>query len=553
MTPDTSESTYRRLFDRNVAGTWRASLDGEILDCNRAFAELFGFGSPDEARGRPVQGLYAVPQEGEARLERLREEGALEDTELELQRRDGSPVWALESAFLVEDGDGEATAVGTVVDITDRKRLESRMERMGHRDSLTGLPNRRLLLERAAASLSRADRLGERVGLIFLDIARFARVNDAVGREGGDEVLVTAAKRLDSCLRTGGDLVARVGGDEFVALVPDVEVEDDLRRVAERFAHVFREPFRVDGEELELDLRMGLALYPDHGSNVAEVLERADHARFRADADDADGVAIYAPVTGPGPDGGLAREEDLRRALDEGELELHYQPIHGLEGDGPTAAEGLVRWRHPEAGLLRAAEFVPLAQRTDLVAELDEWVLRAAVDQIALWASSGDGPAWASVNLSASTLERPDLPALVDDLLASAEVPGSRLGVEIAERIALREPEGMAETIEALRERDVRVAIDDFGTGQSVLAYLQRYEASILKLDMVLVHQMGREPRDAETVAGIAALAREMGMEVMAEGVETPEQLSRLGEMQVDMAQGHHLGRPAPAEELATG
>ena len=547
---ESSERRYRRLFDRNVAGTFRTSLDGEILECNEAFAEMFGYGSPEEAKGRAVKELYAEPEARGRRMERLREEGALAGVELELRRRDGSPVWVLENSFLVEGEDGESENMGTLVDISDRKRLEDRLERMAHRDSLTGLANRRLLREQGESALARADRMGERVGLVFLDIARFKRVNDTLGHSAGDEVLVMAAKRLESCLRAGGDLVARVGGDEFVALVPEVNREGDVRRVAERFEAAFDEPFQVDGSRLHLDLRMGLAFYPDHGSNFSELLSCADHAMYEADPRSGSGIAIYEAVMGPGPEGGLAREEALRRALAEDELALHYQPIVAAVTGELRGAETLVRWEHPEAGLLDAAEFVPLAERSGLIRQLDEWVLREAVHQLGTWEQAQGGPEWISVNLSASSLSRPDLHSFVCGLLDEAGVPGDRLAIEITERVALRDPEDVARTLRKLRERGVLVAIDDFGTGHAVLAYLRQFVANILKLDMVFVQQMEQEPRDAELVAGIAALGRQLEMEVLAEGVESPGQLERLVEMEVEMAQGYYLGRPAPAEEL---
>ncbi len=547
---ESSERRYRMLFDRNVAGTFRTALDGEILECNQAFAEMFGYGSPEEAEGRPVQELYAESEERARRMDSLQERGALAGVELKLERRDGSPIWVLENSFLVDEGEGEPVNMGTLVDITDRVRLEERLERMAHRDSLTGLPNRRLLREQGQDALSRADRTGERVGVVFLDIARFKRVNDTLGHTAGDEVLVMAAKRMESCLRAGGDLVARVGGDEFVALVPEVRTEGDLRRVAERFDVAFDDPFRVDDSRLHLNLRMGLALYPDHGSNFSELLSSADHAMYEAEPRAGEPITVYEPVMGPGPEGGLAREEALRRALEEEELVLHYQPIFAADGETLRGAETLVRWRHPEAGLLDAAEFVPLAERSGLVRRLDEWVLRRTIDQLGAWERAETGPGWTSVNLSASSLSRPDLSAFVGGLLDEEGVPGRRLAIEITERVALRDPEEVAETLRELRGRGVRVAIDDFGTGHAVLAYLRQFVANILKLDMVFVQQMEREPRDAELVAGIAALGRQLDMEVLAEGVETPDQLERLVEMDVEMAQGYHLGRPCPPEEL---
>jgi diguanylate cyclase (GGDEF)-like protein/PAS domain S-box-containing protein len=549
---EASERRYRRLFERNVAGTFRTALDGTILECNQAFAEMFGFDSPEEAQGRSARELYATPGERNGRMERLREEDALVGAELELERRDGSRLWVLENSFLVDDGDGQPENMGTLVDITDRKQLEGRLERMAHRDSLTGLANRRRLREEAEQAIARADREGQRVGLIFLDLARFKRVNDTLGHAAGDEVLVMAAKRLESSMREA-DLAARVGGDEFAALVPGVEAEEDLRRVAERFDIRFSDPFRVEDATVHLDLRMGLALYPDHGSNFSELLSCADYAMYEADLTGGDPIAVYESVMGPGPEGGLAREEALRTALERDELTLHYQPIYGAEDEALRGAEALVRWRHPEAGLLSAAEFVPLAERSGLIRRLDEWVLRAAVRQIAAWEEAGDGPEWLSVNLSASSLASAELADFVGRLLDEADVPGERLAVEITERVALRDPEEVSDTLDRLRAQGVRVAVDDFGTGHAVLAYLRQFVANILKLDMVFVQQMEEQPRDEELVAGITALGRQLDMEVVAEGVESGVQRDRLRAVGVDLVQGYWLGRPVPPDELPPG
>lgn len=544
-----SESRYRQLFERNVAGTFRTALDGTILECNQVFADMFGYRAPGELVGRSAAELYAEPGERRDRMEVLREEEVLAGRELELVHRDGTPLWVLENSFLIEGEEGEPENMGTLVDITDRKRLESRLQRLAHRDPLTGLANRRLLRERAADELARADRSGARVGLAFLDLSRFKRVNDTLGHAAGDEVLMMAARRLESCLRES-DLLARVGGDEFAALLPEVDSEGDLRTVAERLAAGFEDPFRIGDSTIHLDLRMGLALYPDHASNFSELLSCADHAMYEADLTGGAPIALYASVMGPGRRGELAREEALRRALEEDELTLRYQPIYASRTGELRGAEALVRWEHPEAGRLRAAEFVPLAERAGLIRALDEWVLGATVRQLAEWEETGEGPGWVSVNLSASSLADPQLADTVRGLLGEAGVGGERLTVEITERVALRDPEEVSETLEGLRAAGVRVAVDDFGTGHAVLAYLKQFVANMLKLDMVFVQHLDDDPRDVELLAGIAALGRQLDMEVLAEGVEEREQLERLEEMEVDMVQGYYLGRPMTAAEL---
>lgn len=522
--------------------------DGHILEANEAFAALL-----DEERtevvGRTMAdlGLDLEPAERDTWIDALQEHGVVRDVPIHVRRGDERRLHLVSSRLV--DRQGEPCVLSVAKDLTHRERLEQRLEHMAHRDPLTGLANRRLLREQGETELARAEGTGERIGLVFVDLARFKRINDSLGHDAGDEVLVMAAKRLKGALRTG-DLVARVGGDEFVALVPEVVTVEELRQVAERFEAAFEDPFRVDGRSVELGLRMGLALYPDHSSDFTELLSRADQAMYEAELTGGDGVAVYSPMIGSESEGGSAREQALQRALRADELVVHYQPIYRARDDALVGAEALARWEHPGAGLLSAADFLPLAERTGLIREIDEWVLRAVVDQLGAWTSDETAPRWVAVNLSVSSLGRTDLTEMVWDLLEAKEIPPERLIIEVTERVALRDPEKTAETLSRLRARGVRVGLDEFGTGHALPTYLRQFAANILKLDMELIQQIGDFPHDDDFVAGIAALGRHLDMMVLAEGVESRRQLDRLQEAGVELAQGYHLGRARPAEEI---
>lgn len=522
--------------------------DGHILEANEAFAALL-----DEERtevvGRTMAdlGLDLEPAERDTWIDALQEHGVVRDVPIHVRRGDERRLHLVSSRLV--DRQGEPCVLSVAKDLTHRERLEQRLEHMAHRDPLTGLANRRLLREQGETELARAEGTGERIGLVFVDLARFKRINDSLGHDAGDEVLVMAAKRLKGALRTG-DLVARVGGDEFVALVPEVVAVEELRQVAERFEAAFEDPFRVDGRSVELGLRMGLALYPDHSSDFTELLSRADQAMYEAELTGGDGVAVYSPMIGTESEGGSAREQALQRALRADELVVHYQPIYRAGDDALVGAEALARWEHPGAGLLSAADFLPLAERTGLIREIDEWVLRAVVDQLGAWTSEETAPRWVAVNLSVSSLGRADLTEMVWDLLEAKEIPPERLIIEVTERVALRDPEKTAETLSRLRARGVRVGLDEFGTGHALPTYLRQFAANILKLDMELIQQIGDFPHDDDFVAGIAALGRHLDMMVLAEGVESRRQLDRLQEAGVELAQGYHLGRARPAEEI---
>lgn len=544
-----SEARYRELMEQNLAGVFRTSLDGEILECNDALARMFGYDSAEDLRDCQADDLYETPADRAAFVEALEREGSLSNYEITLRRRDGSLLHALENSALTADPrTGRKEIVGTLVDITDRKALQEELERMALHDSLTGLPNRRLLREQTETALARADREGGRVGLVFIDLVRFKRVNDSLGHPAGDRVLVQVAGRLKSRVR-GSDIVARVGGDEFVLLLTGVAGTGKAVEATRRVREAFEAPFRADVREVHIDARFGIALYPLHASNFDELLTNADRAMYRA-GEAGDAIAVYEPPAGVRPSDELAREEELREALERDELSLLYQPVYRLPDLELEGVEALVRWRHAEHGILGAAEFVPLAERTRLVTELDLAVLERAVRQVALWEEEGLPLEWVSLNVSSRTLTDPRFPQMVADALAEHGVSGDRLMVEVTERVAMRNPDAVSDSLRKLEEVGVMIAIDDFGTGHAVLAYLKHFFADLLKLDMVFVHRLGEDIRDEKLVEGIAALGHELGMRVLAEGVETELQRERAAAAGCDLVQGFLLGHPVPAEEV---
>ncbi len=296
---DRTEKWERLLFEHNVAGVFRISLDGRILEVNRAFAEIFGYGEPADLEGADAGELYAAPRERSRFRERLRESGSVHNYELECRRRDGTSVWLLENSLLVDDPEiGEEVVVGTVIDISRRKRLEQELERMAYHDSLTGLPNRRLLREQARQVVALADRGDHRVGLVYLDMARFKQVNDTLGHDAGDEVLREVARRLDAHLRES-DMASRVGGDEFAVLLSEVSDAEGAMAAASRLRSIFRKPFEVKGERHQLDARLGVALYPDHAADFDALLTAADHAMYQVRSGDREGVVLFDPGASP--------------------------------------------------------------------------------------------------------------------------------------------------------------------------------------------------------------------------------------------------------------
>jgi len=545
-----AEARYRVLFERNVAGVFRTRPEGEILDCNRALARLLGHESPDELIGTDARSHYAEPSDREEWIRRVREEGEIRNQEIRLRRPDGRPVWALMNAGLqeVEPGEGPVLA-GTMVDVTERKRLRDQLEAYAYHDALTGLPNRRSLKREARAVLAKARRDDEMVGLLYLDLDRFTRINDTLGHDVGDRVLYEVGRRLERHVREE-DVPARIGGDEFAVLLNTVEDEEGARTVARRLREAMGEPFRAGDRSVHLDLTVGVALFPEHGTQFQDLLSRADRAMSRARGRGT-GVAVHVHV--PRGDGAsrdeLAEEEDLRRALADGELELHYQPVVRV-GDGRiVGAEALARWRHPELGMRSPADFIPLAERTGLIRALDRWAIGAAAVDARRLASAGPLE-WLSVNVSPHSLEGGVDPGASLGVLEDAGGNGGRLVIEVTESGAMRDPEASRALFRELRARGVGVAIDDFGTGHSALAYLMDLPADIVKLDMIFVQGVGAGGREDRLLRALVELGQTLEVEVVGEGVETEGQLERLREYGCDLAQGYHLGRPAPLHDL---
>ncbi len=545
-----SEDLFRQLFLRNAAGAFRVTLEGRLLECNDALANMLGYESARELEGRSAGSLYVTPAARKRWLAHIRRGGAAMNYEFQMRRKDGSVMWALENSILVDDPEsGEPVVLGTVIDLSPHKLQQERLKKLAHHDSLTGLPNRRLLEERAGQVLALAERRRGRAALICCDLRRFKQINDAWGHGVGDEVLSQVADRLGTNTRSG-DTVVRLGGDEFAILLATVKHEQDALQAARRLAGFLEEPFGVEGHSFQLDAAFGVALYPDDADNLDELLSCADHAMYQTTGTVRHEIQLYSEVATDGRKKLLAREEELRQALAGEQLRLAYQPIVRVETGGIVAAETLVRWNHPERGLLPASEFIAFAEYTGFIGELDRWVLREAVRQLG---EAGAGPEWICLNLSASSLAHPELVAHISELVEEDRVAGHRLVVEITERVATRDPKAVAALLGVLGEVGVRVALDDFGVGHSSLSLLKTLPIHYLKVDPSFMTDVLHDERAGALVLGILGLGHGLGLEVIAEGVETREQLDWLRSVGCDFAQGYFTGHPGPAETVFGG
>ena len=423
---------------------------------------------------------------------------------------------------------------------------QRRLVRQALHDSLTGLPNRELFADRVGQAIRTADRELRPAALLLLDLDRFKEVNDTLGHHHGDLLLIQVGQRLGEALREA-DTVARLGGDEFAVLLPGATAEG-AGAVAGKLRVALQQPLSVAGVALDLDASIGIAVYPEHGSDAAELLQHADVAMYLCKQAHV-GFFVYDPAMDEHSPARLALLGGLRRALDRGELVLHYQPKAELATGQIHGVEALVRWQHPEHGLLAPGEFIPLAERTGLIHPLTHWVLGAALNQAAEWQRASFRLSVA-VNISTRSLLDPTFPDQVASQLAARQVSADRLILEITESAVMADPARALEVLGRLHRLGVGLAVDDFGTGYSSMAYLKELPIDELKIDRSFVGQMATSPSDAVIVGSTIDLGHNLGLRVVAEGVETQHAWQELSALGCDLAQGYYLGRPMPAAEL---
>jgi len=480
-------------------------------------------------------------------------EGAEEITRTtELRLRDGAGTWR-EVELIGTNRLNDPAVQGMVVtvrDITERKAFEKQLTQQAFYDSLTGLPNRVLFRDRLGQALVRAGRRKDAVGVLFLDLDNFKLVNDSLGHQFGDKLLTEAAARLRACVRAQ-DTVARLGGDEFVVILELLAGEEDALPVAKAIAHQFSRPFVLDGREVVVTASIGIAI-SDAGQEHAESLLRdADLAMYRAKSDGRARYIVFDPSMQTDSLARLELENDLRHALDQNELRVHYQPIVVMESGEFTEVEALVRWQHPTRGLVSPGEFIPIAEETGLIIPLGLWVLEEACRQVVAWHEqfATKNLLTLSVNLSPRQFQQPSLVADVARVLHESGLPASCLKLEITEGVIMRDAEATIRTLWELKDLGLQLAIDDFGTGYSSLSYLKRLPLDVLKIDRSFVSGIGNNQEDTAIVHAIMALAKSLSLKVTGEGIETAEQAALLGEWGCDRGQGYLFSRPLDGQK----
>jgi len=465
-----------------------------------------------------------------------------------------------------EHGQG-AGYTGIVQDVTDRRQAEDKIRHLANFDALTGLPNRRQLIWRAERALEQARRMSHQFALLLIDLDRFKVINDTLGHGAGDELLVEVGRRLRACVRHSDQVmegaiesagvrshraleaVGRLGGDEFVALLPEVSADADADRVAQRVLDVLREPIFVGGQECFVSASIGVAIYPRDGATVVDLLRNSDVAMYSAKAQGKNAAAIYSPqLAGRGRER-LELETALHKAIERNELVLHYQPKVDVRGARMVGAEALMRWQR-DGRLVPPGEFIPLAEDTGLIVPLSEWALREAARQARSWQQAFAFDDSVAVNLPSRLFERSDLVEHIHQCVTAVNVPHRVIQLEITEDNLMKELQNVIPSLHRLNEIGVEIAIDDFGTGYSSLAYLTTLPISELKIDRSFVRELGITPQSSAVVTAVIALARSLGLRVVAEGVETLRQMEVLHRLGCGVMQGFLFSRAVPADEL---
>ncbi|MFT3931621.1 MAG: EAL domain-containing protein [Spongiibacteraceae bacterium] len=537
----TSEARFRQLADATFEGVV-IHFNGSVIDANSAMCRMLGR-SLDSLAGCSV--FDFIHADSLPRVQDRLESPSDTALEIDLLHADGSPI-PVEILGQAIDHQGNEARVVAVRDLRDRKSSERRIRHMAHHDMLTGLPNRILFHDRLHQALALAQRNGQNVAVLCLDLDRFKNVNDLLGHHGGDQLLKSVAERLIESVRAH-DTVARLSGDEFAIIQIDAVQPESAGLLAERIIEAIGQPFKLEGQQMLIGTSIGIALYPNDGADGEALVRSADTALYRAKESGRRTFRFFESEMDLQRQERSKLEQELRAALTEGnQLELYYQPLYDCESSVITGCEALVRWRHPTRGQISPADFIPLAEESGLIVPLGKWVLATACRAAAQWPEHMR----VAVNLSPAQFRHAELTRDVLATLQQANLPAHRLELEITEGVLIEDTEHTLATLKALKSHGIRISLDDFGTGYSSLSYLQRFPFDKIKIDRSFVWQMENNTDSMAIVRAVIALGHSLRIAVTAEGVENAEQLSLLQSENCDQVQGFYLGRPQPHSEF---
>lgn len=544
------EEKYRTLFENAVIGIFRTMVDGRLLNVNRALALIYGYDSPEElleAVSDVSAQMFADPRQRADLHRTLVQGGVVRDAEVQIYCKDLSTRWVLANLWVERDESGKVQFInGTIEDITTRKLAEERVQFLAYFDALTGLPNRALMNDRLTQALAAARRRNEKVAVLFLDLDRFKFINDSLGHTVGDSLLKEVAQRLKACTRDQ-DTVSRIGGDEFIILLTAV---DDPSVVASRMLATLSASFEIKGNSFSTSCSIGISIFPDHGDNGEALIKYADQAMYCAKESGRNGFRIFSADMDRRITEQATLESDLRLALQREEFFLVYQPQVAIESGKLTRFEVLIRWRHPQLGLIPPDKFIGLAENTGLIVPIGEWVLNTACSQARRWLEEGHLDVPVAINVSAVQFRQVEFCNVIRKALADSGLPSHFLELELTESLLMTNQDVVLSVLHELKEMGLSLAIDDFGTGYSSLSYLRQFSVNKLKIDRSFIREITANPDDAAITIAIINMARSLNLTVIAEGVEDQSQVEFLRAHKCDEIQGYFISKPGTANEI---
>jgi diguanylate cyclase (GGDEF)-like protein/PAS domain S-box-containing protein len=549
-----SEERYALAMEGASDGIWDWNIRTNEVYYSTRWKTMLGFSDQDIGNS-PDEWFHRIHEEDIEQFRVLLNahlEGASPHFEAEhrIKHRDENYIWVLTRGIAVRDEkDRPYRMAGSQTDVTDRRRAQDQLQRDALYDSLTGLCNRSLLMDRLEQALSKVKQSGDTTfAIIFLDLDRFKNINDTMGHVAGDKVLNAVARRLENSIRPG-DTAARIGGDEFVILLENVTNLVTATTIAERIESNLIAPMAIGNQEIFTAASLGILLASDKYDKAEDILRDADIAVYRAKASGRGCHVTFEPAMYHKTLALLELESDLRKALDKQEFVLHYQPIVRLDTGDMVAAEALIRWQHPQRGLVSPVQFISLAEDTGLIIPIGEWVLRTVCSQISTWNKTGLPPRIA-VNISGLQLRQPSFSYIVQTILEEFNLSPDSIEFELTETVLMDNIEHANNTLEVLRSKGFHLSLDDFGTGYSSLSYLHRFPVQKIKIDRGFIMKIGTDPGSMQIVSAVLQLAQGLGLDVVAEGVETDQTATLLRDLGCTLAQGYYFGRPAEASHM---
>jgi diguanylate cyclase (GGDEF)-like protein/PAS domain S-box-containing protein len=548
-----AEEKYRAIFEDAVVGIFRSTPGGRYIEVNPAMARMLGYDSPDELVANITdisRQVYVDPKRREELKRLLREQGTVKNFEYAVYRKDGTKLWFSENMRVVSE-DGVVVAYeGTNEDVTDRKVAEERVQYLAYYDALTGLPNRTLLKDRLTKALADARRQKYKIALLFLDLDRFKDINDSLGHAVGDLFLQEVAERLKRFAREQ-DTVSRLAGDEFLIMLTHINDISDAAVAAERLMDAMTTGFVVQGHALNVSCSIGISMFPEQGADCETLIKNADAAMYGAKESGRNNFRFFAEHMNARAAERLILENSLRQALGKNELFLVYQPQMDIATGMITGLEALLRWQHPELGLVPPDRFIRIAENSGLIAPIGEWVLRTACRQARTWQDDGVPAVSVAVNVSAVQFRQEGFCQLIRKVLDETGLAPQYLELELTESLLLANADVTFSVLQELKDMGVTLAIDDFGTGYSSFNYLRQFRVSKLKIDRSFIRDIAVNPDDAAITTAIISMAKSLNLRVIAEGVENEAQMSFLRAHQCDEIQGYYFCKPLAVDKVA--